>query len=885
MAKQRVRLLVIEDVKCEIAELLSSIESDALSLECCDSTIAAVRSPGSSQFDAWILNSSSEAALRLIKESHQTNSDLPIIVVSPSTDEGFEALRRGATDCLLREEVTATALAQSVSNAVERAKDRASEKRRAQRYVALVENTDEIIYSHDLAGNYTSINKAGELLTGYSRQEALNLNSSQVIAPEYRELVNWMTNEKLAGNSSSCYEVEIITKHGRRLPLEVSTHLIYRDGEPVGVQGVARDITERKRREANLIESEQRYRQLVNEATDIIYRTDLTGHFTFVNPIASKAMRRPREELIGLHFLELLREDYRSKAADFYRQQVKEGIPATYFEFPTITGDGSEVWIGQNVQLLTRNSEPLELQAVARDITERKRAEQELRLSEERFSKAFNFMPLSMSLVSLEDLRILDVNRCFLELNGYERSEVIDRTASGLNLWGDAIAEKRFLETLKLKDSVRDEEIQVVKRDGNVRNYLISAEVINLHGQECILSVTIDITEHRALEEQLRQSQKMESLGQLAGGIAHDFNNMLTAITGYSEISLRRLGVHHPVSKNIEQIQKAGTRAASLTRQLLAFSRSQMLQPQVLDLNALVSDMDKMLKRLISEDIDLVTVLKADLVAIKADRGQIEQVLLNLAVNARDAMPNGGVITIETGDAQLDQSYARTHVSMPPGSYVLLAVSDTGLGMDVATQKRIFEPFFTTKELGKGTGLGLSTVYGIVKQSGGYIWVYSELEKGTTFKVYFPAVSETDGIESGVVGQRELPRGHEKVLIVEDDDQLRHLTQQILEENGYQVMSAANGAEALRLLQNCETGFDLVITDVVMPLMSGTELAEQIALLEPPPKVLYMSGYTDDSIVRHGVLQHKAFFLQKPFTAVSLAEKVREVLDDNETRT
>jgi two-component system cell cycle sensor histidine kinase/response regulator CckA len=299
----------------------------------------------------------------------------------------------------------------------------------------------------------------------------------------------------------------------------------------------------------------------------------------------------------------------------------------------------------------------------------------------------------------------------------------------------------------------------------------------------------------------------------------------------------------------------------------------------VLDLNTLVADMDKMLQRLIGEDIALVSILKPDLGQIKADPGQIEQVLLNLIVNARDAMPRGGKITIETSNTELDQSYARNHVYVVPGPYVMLAVSDTGTGIDAATQKRIFEPFFTTKEVGKGTGLGLSTAYGIVKQSSGYIWVYSEVGKGTAFKVYLPRIDHANERETATAYSQEAPRGHETILLVEDEKQLRELAKHILEENGYTVIVAENGVDGLRICQGFSGFIDLLIADVVMPLMSGRELAEKLIRLRPQMKVLYISGYTDDSVVRHGVLEHHASFLQKPFTSVSLAHKVRNVLD------
>lgn len=380
-------------------------------------------------------------------------------------------------------------------------------------------------------------------------------------------------------------------------------------------------------------------------------------------------------------------------------------------------------------------------------------------------------------------------------------------------------------------------------------------------------------------EEQLRQSQKMDAIGQLAGGVAHDFNNLLTVITGYSELSLRRMANDDPLRKNIEGITKAGLRAAGLTRQLLAFSRRQMLQAKVLDLNSVVREMDAMLQRLIGENIDLVALLKPSLGQIKADPGQLEQVLLNLVVNARDAMPKGGKITIETGHKYLDETYAREHVAVQPGRYVVLTVSDNGVGMDADTQKRIFDPFFTTKPVGKGTGLGLSTVYGIVKQSEGSIWVYSESGRGTTFKVYLPRVDEVTDAEDGMSGLQGVHGGSETILIVEDEELVRELAVEILEQCGYVVMAAANGEEGLRICKGFDGRIDLMITDVVMPQMSGRELAERITALRPETCVLYMSGYTDDAIVRHGILEENMSFIQKPFLPDALARKAREVLD------
>ncbi|HEY0764322.1 MAG TPA: response regulator [Pyrinomonadaceae bacterium] len=397
--------------------------------------------------------------------------------------------------------------------------------------------------------------------------------------------------------------------------------------------------------------------------------------------------------------------------------------------------------------------------------------------------------------------------------------------------------------------------------------------------------VTIDITERkraeealRASEEQLRQSQKLEAVGQLAGGVAHDFNNLLTVITGYCDLTLMKMRPDEPTRANVQEVKKAGERAAGLTRQLLAFSRRQVLQPKVLDLNAIVTDVNKMLRRLIGEDIDLTTVLDPSLGQINADPGQIEQVIMNLAVNARDAMPQGGKLTFETANVYLDNEYVRSHTIVRPGNYVMFALSDTGTGMDAETRARIFEPFFTTKGQGKGTGLGLSTVYGIVKQSDGYIWVYSELGQGTTFKVYLPRVDKAARVDTDLESLAELPRGRETVLLTEDEDPVRRLIKTILESNGYQVLEATCGEDALALYKEHTGPVDLIVTDVVMPKMSGRELAENLKTVSPDIKVLYLSGYTDDAIVRHGLLDQKMSFLQKPFTPDALLRKVREAL-------
>ncbi|MGH7521911.1 MAG: ATP-binding protein [Gemmatimonadales bacterium] len=388
-----------------------------------------------------------------------------------------------------------------------------------------------------------------------------------------------------------------------------------------------------------------------------------------------------------------------------------------------------------------------------------------------------------------------------------------------------------------------------------------------------------DVTERRSLERQLLQAQKLEAVGRLAGGIAHDFNNLLTAILASTDLLLETLPAYHPARDDALETRKAALRAADLTRQLLAFSRQQVLTPRVLHLNGVVEDIAKLLKRLLGEDIDLRTTLAPDLGAVRADPGQLEQVIMNLAVNARDAMPEGGKLTIETANVSLDETYVAAHTVVVPGPYVMIAMSDTGVGMDDATRARVFEPFFTTKPKGKGTGLGLATVYGIVKQSGGYIWVYSEPGHGATFKIYFPRVDDRLDPADRPTPVEASPRGSETVLLCEDQDEVRSLTHRILVAHGYDVLVAGSGAEALELVEAWPHAIDLLLTDVVMPGMSGRDLARQLAPKYPAMKVLYLSGYPDESIVRHGVLEPGVAFLQKPFTAEILARKLREVLD------
>jgi PAS domain S-box-containing protein len=512
-----------------------------------------------------------------------------------------------------------------------------------------------------------------------------------------------------------------------------------------------------------------------------------------------------------------------------------------------------------------------------RDITERKRAEGNLRLQSAALNAAANAI-----IITDRNGTIEWINAAFTSLTGYGAEEAIGRNPRELVKSGvhNQAFYKDLWDTI-LAGHVWHGELTNRRKDGSLYpEGLTVTPVKNDRGEVAhFIAIKQDLTEQQRLEAQFLQSQKMETVGQLAGGIAHDFNNLLTVINGTAELVLDQVSQDDQVHADVQEILKAGERAAMLTHQLLAFSRQQILESRVLSLNTVVAGMESLLRRLLGEDIDLVIVPTPGLGSVKADLGQIEQVISNLAVNARDAMPHGGRLTIETQNVTIDANYARQHgVTMPPGSYVLLAVSDSGCGMDKATRVRIFEPFFTTKGPGKGTGLGLSTVYGIVKQSHGFIWVYSEVGQGTSFKVCLPQVIEVAGPDQpgpAVVSSF----GTETILLAEDNAGLCTLATRVLEPAGYTVLGASTGDEALRLLESYDAPVHLLLTDVVMPGMSGRHLAERLAQTHPGMKVLYMSGYTSDTIVQHGVMEAQVPFLAKPFTAAALLRKIREVLD------
>ena len=510
--------------------------------------------------------------------------------------------------------------------------------------------------------------------------------------------------------------------------------------------------------------------------------------------------------------------------------------------------------------------------------------QENLRRSELNFRSLVTNAPYGICRCDSEG-KLLDVNPAFLELLGYSSAEQLLGQPVH-TLFSDTDEWFELADYLRASAPFKGLTAEWRRKDGSTTGVRISGRSVSNGnddlGDSAFELFAEDVTERRALEQQLRQSQKMEAVGRLAGGIAHDFNNLLMVISGYSEFLLERLGAHPDLRAPAQEIASAAERASSLTRQLLAFSRKQMLAPKIVYLNSIVTENLKMLTRMIGEDIDLVMLPAENLWPVRADAGQIEQVIMNLAVNARDAMPSGGKLTIEISNVTLDEEYARVHAPVRPGDYVMLALSDTGGGMDAETQSHIFEPFFTTKGP-KGTGLGLSTVYGIIKQSGGYIWVQSDVGKGTTFRIYLPRVAAIGEPAAAQVSAPEETRavepGTETILVVEDEANLRYLARQYLEKQGYKVIEAADGAVAMQIAVAHEGVIHLLLTDVIMPGMNGRELAQRISEIRPNVKVLYMSGYTENVVGRNGTLDADVRLLQKPFNLRDLKAKVREVLD------
>ena len=580
--------------------------------------------------------------------------------------------------------------------------------------------------------------------------------------------------------------------------------------------------------------------------------------------------------------LKQLHPDDRERVLAEVFQSRDTGKPLSS-EYRLLARDGRIVWVrDEAIVMRDEAGRPCFMQGLLLDISEQKRKEEMLQKSESKFRTIFERVALGTALVSI-DGQLVETNPALREMLRYGEEELRNRVFNEFIHPEDAAIDVDLdQELIAGKRDHYQIEKRFIRKDGGVVWCQLNVSFIRGGQQERPFTICMveDITERKRLETQFFQSQKMETIGRLAGGIAHDFNNLLTVIKGYTQLTLNHIQEGDPCRENIEEIKSAAERAAELTNQLLTFSRRQILDMKVLDLNTVVRGLEKMMGRIIGEDIEMFTVLDDHLGRVKTDPGQLEQVILNLVVNARDAMPAGGKLAIETANVVLDDTYARTHIGVTPGSYVMLSVSDTGYGISPEIKELIFEPFFTTKEEGKGTGLGLSTIYGIVKQSGGNIWVYSEPGRGTTFKIYLPRIEEETGALPVQDDTDHLPKGKETVLLVEDDPSLRALAARILRYQGYKVLEATNGHEAIGIArENVQEKIDLLLSDVVMPHMGGRELVKRMKTLHSEIRVLFISGYTEHAITYHAGLKPGTPFLQKPFSPTALAKKVREVLD------
>jgi two-component system cell cycle sensor histidine kinase/response regulator CckA len=694
-------------------------------------------------------------ALKILKTS---GLDLPFIIVSGAIGEDIavSAMRSGAHDYLHKDNLKKLipVIQRELREAEEREGRRRANKARRNsetQYRLLFDNNPQPMWVYDLETlRFLAVNESAIQHYGYSREQFLGMTIKEIRPPEdVPALLGHVAQD--SGDIDKAGVWKHVKRNGEVIDVEITSHKIPFSGRPADLV-LCHDVTQRNKAEAELRRSEERYRELVENAQDMIYEHDLDGNYTSSNEAAERITGYSRAETLNLNYAQIVAPEYLEQAREMFRRKLA-GESVTAYELEFIARDGTRIAVEVNTRLVFHDGVPVGVQGIARDVRQRK-----------------------------------------------------------------------------------------------------------------------------LLEEQLRQAQKLEAIGQLAGGVAHDFNNLLTVISGYTNLALRTMPADDPHFRNLQDIKTASDHAAALTRQLLAFSRKQVLQPKVFAVNAIVTELEKMLRRMIDENIEFRTSLGAKVGNVKADPGQIEQVIMNLVLNARDAMPSGGKLIIETNNVQLDETYARQHVSAIAGSYVLLAVSDTGMGIDEETLKHIFDPFFTTKQSGRGTGLGLSTVYGIVKQSGGNIWVYSEPGRGTTFKIYLPRVVEPVDQYKPAALPVQLPRATETILLVEDAEMVRNLAKEVLETTGYRVLDAANGKDALQICKNLKEPIHLLLTDVVMPEMSGHELASRLVSLHPETKVLYMSGYTEDAIVHHGMLKEGINYIEKPFTPDALALKVREVL-------
>lgn len=811
--------------------------------------------------------------------------DLPVILLTDS--EGRSVYGTENVDILEKSQLDARELRRAIHYALKVKRLEAELRESEGRYRALFDSNPLPMWVFDAETLlFLAVNDAAVEHYGFSREEFLNMTILDVCLLE--------DTPKLMGFLRAVFRVtgpEGVWRHckkdGSRIWCEMGVHNLQYGGRPARFV-VIHDLTQRHETEQALRQKEAQLQLAVQSSNTGLWDWNFRTNEVYYSPIWKRQLGYADAEIPN-HYREWEDRLHPEDAPRVRRQietQVKKATPHFEMEYRMRHRDGSYRWILSQATLYTdADGKPERLAGSHIDITPRKEHEEMVRESAERFRQMTDAMREVFWLVDVSTNKIDYISPAYEIVTGRTCESLYADPAGWVNMVHPEDREK--VQKAFLDDSPNGIAIEyrIVKPDGAERwirgRYIPIRDETGKVVRKC--GAAEDITDQKRLEVQFQQAQKMEAVGRLAGGIAHDFNNLLTVINGYSQVILSTLAADDRNREPMQAIQDAGERAASLTRQLLAFSRQQVIRPEVVDLNSVIANMKGLLQRLIGEDVAIQCMLTEGEARIKADVGQVEQVVMNLAVNARDAMPRGGRLTITTSHLEVGSNQGPPIPEVPPGRYVMLSVADTGCGMDADVRARLFEPFFTTKEPGQGTGLGLATVYGIVKQSEGFIQVQSEPGHGTTFHILFPRVDhEVPASAKDAWSRSDWPRGTETILLVEDQDQVRVMARDVLQAVGYQVLVAATPDEALRVCWDHFGTIDLLLTDVVMPGMGGRELLQKVSEIRASIKVLYMSGYTDDSIVRHGVLTAEVHFLQKPFSPLALARKVREVLDSSE---
>ncbi|MFN7950219.1 MAG: PAS domain S-box protein [bacterium] len=889
---RNVRILIVEDDATQVLllrESLSEVVGEGTTFAEATRLAEALALVERERIDVALLDlglpdSTGLASLTALK---RRVPELPVVVLTGIADDAFglAALKAGAQDYLIKGSVEPLVLARSLRYAIERAKIENELARERQLLRTVVNTIPDLIWFKDANGVYLSANPMFERFVGKTEGELLGKTDYDLVDGELADFFRAMDRVAVQAGKAITNEEEVtFADDGHRAVLEtIKTPVRDAQGRLLGVLGVAREITERVRFTDELRESRTRLQTALEGGGIGTWTYDVTTDQSWWDDSVLKLFGRELSDADGgrrASFIEWIVPEDQPRIAAAAERCVREGTSFAE-EFRYRRPDGTVLWFsGRGRMECDANGAPRRMVGAIVDITERKRADEALRSSEERFRELADNIREVFWLTDIRKSRIIYVSPAYEAIWG--RS--LESLYASPRDWTDAIVPEdrdRIWEAAMSKQALGtyDEEYRILRPDGEIRWVRDRAfPVRDPHGNLIrIAGVAEDITARRQLESQIRESQKMESIALLAGGVAHDFNNLLTVIVGNNELLQMEMPEGSEAAAYAEQIQEATARAASLTRQLLAFSRREVLEPRVLDVNQVVHDMERMLARLLGEDIILTTELASGLGPVFVDPGHLEQVIMNLAVNARDAMPKGGRLLLATRGVVVEEHALADHPGASPGKYVQLLVRDTGVGMSPEQRQRIFEPFFTTKAQGRGTGLGLAVVHGIVTQSGGHVDVHSAVGEGTTFTICLPEATAASSPRETAPPPAH-PQGSETILLVEDDGAVRTTAARILGRNGYVVVVAASAAEALAHIERGERVFDLIITDVVMPEMGGGELARELEQRLPGAKILFTSGFTDDAVVRHGVYQAEVPFLQKPYTSTSLIAKVREVL-------